>query len=95
MQNQDLAIQPNVYYTVEEAAARLRVSPRTVIRLLKTHALLGVKIGRRWRILGANLLNLAAESYNEMRLQRDWWQATLPSLLEVWSNDADAIYDEL
>jgi excisionase family DNA binding protein len=95
MLHQDLTIQPNVYYTVEEAAAKLRVSPHTVMRMLKTQALHGVKIGRRWRILGANLLNLAAEPYNEMRLQRDWWQATLPSLLEVWNNDADAIYDEL
>jgi len=53
-----LAIEPNVYYTVEEAAAKLRVPPRTVLRLLRTGAIRGVKIGNRWRILGASLLEM-------------------------------------
>ncbi len=53
-----LIIEPNVYYTVDEAAARLRVSPRTILRLLRTRVIKGIKIGRQWRILGASLLEL-------------------------------------
>ena len=58
MSAESLAIQPNVYYTMEEAARLLRVSPQTVSRLLQSGRARGVKIGRTWRILGASLLDL-------------------------------------
>lgn len=86
----DLSIQPNVYYTLDEAAARLRVSPRTVRRLLEEHTLTGVKIGGKWRILGANLLRLGCEDWRV-----GWQLASLPALWEVWDNLEDAVYDEL
>ena len=41
--------------TCEEAAAYLRVHPRTVTRLLTAGKLPGVKIGRQWRLRKADL----------------------------------------
>lgn len=96
MSNMELAIQPNVYYTVEETAQLLRVSPQAVLRLLRSKRARGVKIGREWRILGGALLDLAArEEETEATLVADWLGASLPSLREVWDNEEDAIYDQL
>ena len=41
--------------TVDEAAAFLRVHPRTVLRLLARGELPGVKVGRQWRLWRADL----------------------------------------
>lgn len=41
--------------TCEEAAAFLRVHPRTVYRLLREGKLPGVKVGRQWRIRRTDL----------------------------------------
>jgi excisionase family DNA binding protein len=41
--------------TLAEAAAYLRVHPRTVARLLSTGELLGLKVGRQWRLRRADL----------------------------------------
>jgi excisionase family DNA binding protein len=89
------AIQPNVYYTVEETARLLRVSRQSVMRLVSKRPV-GVKIGRQWRILGAALLNLPSrEEEGEATLVADWLAASIPSLREVWDNEEDAVYDRL
>lgn len=44
------------FLTVEEVAELLRVSSRTVQRLLKEGKLPGVRVGRQWRIPRAELL---------------------------------------
>lgn len=31
----------------------------------------------------------------EASLVRDWMMATTPALMDVWDNEADAVYDEL
>jgi len=68
-----LAIQPNVYYTVEETAQLLRVSPQAVLRLLRSKRAQGVKVGREWRILGGALLDLSARAGEaEAALAADW-----------------------
>jgi len=93
---ESLAIQPNVYYTVEETAQMLRVSPQAVLRLLRSRRARGVKIGREWRILGGDLLNLSIrEGETEASLIADWLGASLPSLRQVWDNEEDAVYDQL
>lgn len=93
---ESLVIQPNVYYTVEETAQLLRVSPDTVLRLLRSRRAQGVKIGRQWRILGTSLLDLAVrETGTEASLVADWLAASTPSLREVWDNEEDAAYDQL
>ena len=89
-----LAIQPYVYYTVEETAELLRVSPQAVVKLLRSGRTLGVKIGKEWRILGGMLLNLPLpENMTETSLVADWLGASMSSLREVWDNEEDAIYD--
>jgi excisionase family DNA binding protein len=67
MSKPELLIIPNTYYTPEEVAKLLRVSRRNVLRLLEEGAARGVRIGRQWRILGQDLLELpksAAEPAN-------------------------------
>jgi excisionase family DNA binding protein len=91
-----LAIQPNVYYTVDEAAQLLRVSPKAVLQLLRSRRALGVRIGQEWRIPGGILLDLPARAEEtEAAMVADWLNASLPSLREVWDNEEDAIYDQL
>ena len=91
-----LAIQPNVYYTVEETAHLLRVSPRAVLRLLHSGQAPGVKIGREWRVLGGILLNLSMRDYEtEASSVAEWLGASASSLREVWDNEEDAVYDQL
>lgn len=93
---ESLAIQPNVYYTVDEAADLLRVSRKNVLQLLSTGKAQGVKIGRKWRILGAALLTLAARNQEPEKTHiSEWLQASTPSLAEVWDNEEDAIYDQI
>ena len=91
-----LAIQPNVYYTVEEAARLLRISRQAMLRLLRTGRARGVQIGRQWRILGAALLDLSGPPQeDEGALVAEWLEASKPSLEEVWDNEEDAVYDQL
>ncbi len=93
--SESLAIQPNVYYTVEEAAKLLRVSAASMRRLLSERAF-GVKIGRHWRILGAALLDLSSqEDRTEATQVKDWLAASAATLREVWDNEDDAVYDGL
>ncbi len=89
-----LAIQPTVYYTVEEAAQLLRVSPQTVSALLESRRLEGVRIDEQWRVLGASLLDLTCQDRpSEAELVADWLAVTGRSLQEIWDNDEDAVYD--
>ncbi|HFD40084.1 MAG TPA: DNA-binding protein [Anaerolineae bacterium] len=93
---ESLAIQPNVYYTVEETARLLRVSSQAVMDLLRSRQALGIRIGGEWRILGGELFNLPARTEDsEAALVADWLTASLPSLRQVWDNEDDAIYDQL
>lgn len=93
---ESLAIQPNVYYTVEEVAQLLRVSRRSVLLLLQTDRARGVRIGRHWRVLGASLLDIAVrEQESEAAQVSDWLMASSRSLRDVWDNVEDAVYDHL
>ncbi len=90
---ESLAIEPNIYYTVEEAAQLLRVSQQAVVSLLESGRVRGVKIDVDWRVLGAALLDLTAqEQETEASLISDWLAASARSLKEVWDNEEDAIY---
>jgi excisionase family DNA binding protein len=46
---------PDKLLIIDEAADALRVSPETIRRYLRSHALRGVKIGGQWRIHEADL----------------------------------------
>jgi excisionase family DNA binding protein len=93
---ESLAIEPNVYYTVEETARLLRVSPQAILSLVESGRIRGVKIEQEWRVLGAALLDLSIqEQESETSLVSDWLAASSRSLKEVWDNEEDAIYDQL
>lgn len=53
-----LEIQPNAVYTTAEAEQLLKVSNSTMKRLLKKGLLRANKIGKQYRILGHELLNM-------------------------------------
>ena len=88
----NLAIHPHIYYTPEEVAALLRVSPQNVQSLLETGVARSVRIGGNYRVLGRDLLHLpdASESPTRTLLY-----ASQPVFNKVWDNDEDAVYDDL
>lgn len=91
-----IAIEPNVFYTLDEVAQLLRVSRAAALRLIKSGRAPAVQIGRQWRVLGAALLNLGdAHGESESEHVRDWWAASNKALQEVWDNEEDAVYDTL
>jgi len=93
---ESLAIQPNVYYTPEEASQLLRVSQDAILRLLESQRVAGVKIDHEWWILGASLLGLTVGAQeSEATLVADWLAASSRSLKEVWDNEEDALHDKL
>ena len=53
-------IEPNQVYTTEESRDFLRVSERTIKRLLKNGMIRANKVGGRYRILGRELLRLVS-----------------------------------
>lgn len=93
---QNLEINPNTYYTPEEVATMLRVSRRSVQHLLETGLARGIKIGRNWRILGRDLLQLPrADEMTDAELTRSLKHLSEPVFMKVWDNDEDAVYDDL
>lgn len=53
-----MQINPNEVYTTEEAQKLLKVSPSTVMRLIKKGIIRTAKVGKQYRILGKELLRL-------------------------------------
>jgi hypothetical protein len=93
---ESLAIQPNVYYTIEESADLLRVPAEAMLMLLQSGRVHGVRINDERRVLGATLLDLSAqEQESEASLVSEWLIASSRSLKEVWDNEEDAVYDYL
>jgi excisionase family DNA binding protein len=93
---ESLEIQPNVYYTLEEAADLLRVSAEAMLMLVESGRVRGVRINDERRVLGAALLDLSAqEQESEASLVSEWLIASSRSLKEVWDNEEDAVYDHL
>jgi excisionase family DNA binding protein len=93
---ESLTIEPNVYYTVEESAQLLRVSPQAVLSLLESGRVRGVRIENDWRVLGAALLSLTSQEHEtEASLVSEWLAVSSRSLKEVWDNEEDAVYDNL
>jgi excisionase family DNA binding protein len=47
---EEMPVTEDVYLTAEEVATKLRLSPETVMRLLRQKKLPGFKVGGTWRI---------------------------------------------
>jgi excisionase family DNA binding protein len=93
---QHLEISPNTYYTPDEVATMLRVSRRRVHNLLEIGLVSGIKIGRNWRILGYDLLQLSRpDEISDLELTQVLMRLSAPAFMKVWDNDEDAIYDAL
>lgn len=96
MANHELEIRPNTYYTLDETAALLRVSRRSIMELLENGIAPGIKIGRHWRILGQDLLQLPQrEEQSDTQLTRSLVRLSEPAFTKVWDNDEDSVYDGL
>jgi len=96
MNTKQLEIQPNVYYTLEEVATLLRVSRRNVAQLLENGIARGMKIGRQWRVLGRDLLQLTQrDELTDKQLTDALMRLSEPAFARVWDNDEDAVYDRL
>ncbi|MCK4234110.1 helix-turn-helix domain-containing protein [candidate division WOR-3 bacterium] len=50
-------IDPNKFYTIEEISNFLDLSTQTIRKFLREDKIRGKKIGRRWHILGKNIIN--------------------------------------
>jgi excisionase family DNA binding protein len=70
-----MAIEEHGVYTAKEARTLLKVSPSTMMRMLKKGLIRSAKIGKQYRILGKELLRLLSpeledkvgKSYNKAR----------------------------
>ena len=92
---QNLEISPNIYYTPDEVAAMLRVSCQSVRELLESGVTRGVKIGRNWRILGSDLLQLPRpDEITDAQLTNSLMRLSEPAFMKAWDNDEDSVYDE-
>lgn len=66
-----------------------------MLELLRSGQVRGVKLGREWRILGGELLDMGARSEDtETGLVADWLEVSKRSLAGIWDNDQDAVYDK-
>ena len=54
----DMEIKANEVYTTQEAQKLLKVSPSTVMRLIKKEMIRTAKIGKQYRIMGKELLRI-------------------------------------
>ena len=55
-----MEIKPNEVYTTQEAQKLLKISPSTVMRLIKKGIMRTAKVGKQYRILGKELLRLVS-----------------------------------
>lgn len=72
-----MEIKPNEVYTTQEAQKLLKISPSTIMRLIKKGIIRTAKVGKQYRILGKEMLRLVSpkledkvgKAYNKAR---DW-----------------------
>jgi len=55
-----MEIRPNEVYTTQEAQELLKVSPSTIMRLIKKGMIRTAKVGKQYRIMGKELLRLVS-----------------------------------
>jgi excisionase family DNA binding protein len=91
METSALTIDPRVYYTLDEAASKLRISSRALLTMVRAGRVHGVRCGRAWRILGDDLMSVdRPPEHSDVAF---WVTASQPALVELWDNDDDACFD--
>lgn len=92
----NLEVKPNVFYTPAEVASLMRVSQKSITNMLKTGLTPAIKIGRHWRILGRDLLELSrSDDWDNRILIQSANLLAQPVLTEIWDNEEDAVYDNI
>lgn len=72
-----MEINKNEVYTTQEAQELLKISPSTMMRLIKKGAIRAAKVGKQYRILGTELLRVVSPTLEDKarkayRKSRDW-----------------------
>ncbi len=95
-QTEHLEVKPNVFYKLDEVAVLMRVSKKSISDMLNSGLAPAIKIGRQWRILGQDLLELPRSSqWDDHLLIQAMNKLSEPAFAEVWDNEEDAVYDNL
>ena len=81
------------FLTIDEAAEKLKVSPRTVRRWIKQGDLPAIKIGQTVRILEKELEQLSNTRPYPPESALDIAAASDEVFAKTWDNDEDAVYD--
>ncbi|MFA7254790.1 MAG: helix-turn-helix domain-containing protein [Candidatus Omnitrophota bacterium] len=72
-----MKIEEDLLYTPKEVQAYLKVSPSTMTRMLRKGLILAARVGKQYRIRGAEILiflnpKLAVKLRREYRKAREW-----------------------
>jgi len=60
-----MEIRPNEVYTTQETQQFLKVSPSTIMRLIKKGVIRSAKVGKQHRILGKELLRVVSPTLED------------------------------
>jgi excisionase family DNA binding protein len=90
----DLGVNPNTFYTLEETAGLLRISEGSARKLIMRGMVRAVRIGRRWRVLGRDLLDMSGAAVeSDPGPSRPLLRLSETAFAAAWDNDEDAVYD--
>jgi len=86
----------DVYYTLAEASALLKVHVQTLRRWIRQGRLPARRFGRQYRLRSEDIEALArpAPVNDDEADQQQFDDLSLAALAELWDNEEDAIYDD-
>jgi excisionase family DNA binding protein len=82
------------YYTLEEAAAMIKVHAQTLRRWIRQGKLSAKRFGKQVRIRREDLERAARPAGPEVDEQGSFDRLALACLADLWDNEADAVYDD-
>jgi excisionase family DNA binding protein len=83
------------FYTVEAAAKRLHLHPKTVLRLIREQRLRGTRIGKSYRILGSDLEAFAGAPASEPRAAEPARVTAIADIPDLTRAEADRLLTPL
>ena len=83
------------YYTLEEAAAMLKLHPQTLRRWIRTGKLPARRFGKQFRLRREDFERVAQPSIaKDTDEAGSFDQLALAAMVDLWDNEEDAIYDD-
>ena len=82
-----------IYYTLDEAAALVKLHPQTLRRWIRQGKLSAKRFGKQLRLRLQDLERAARPVGLQAEEQNRFDQMALTSLADLWNNEADAVYD--